>query len=74
MAALVLLGAPVVLGTLRGMLRGEFAADVVAMLAIVTAVALREPFAGLVIVLMQTGGELLDAYAEGRSSNAVREL
>ncbi len=74
MGALVLLGAPVVFGTLKGMLRGEFAADVVAMLAIVTAAVLREPFAGLVIVLMQTGGELLDAYAEGRASNAVREL
>ena len=74
MVALVLLGGPVVLETLRGMLRGEFAADVVAMLAIVTAVVLREPFAGLVIVLMQTGGELLDAYAEGRASDAVREL
>ena len=72
--ALVLLGGPVVLGTVRGMLKGNFAADVVAMLAIVTAVALREPFAGLVIVLMQTGGELLDAYAEGRASDAVREL
>jgi heavy metal translocating P-type ATPase len=74
MTALVLLGAPVVFQTIRGMLRGEFAADVVAMLAIVTAVVLREPFAGLVIVLMQTGGELLDAYAEGRASDAVREL
>jgi len=74
MTALVLLGAPVVWGTLRGMLRGDFAADVVAMLAIVVAVALRQPFAGLVIVLMQTGGELLDAYAEGRASDAVREL
>ncbi len=72
--ALVLLGAPVALRTLRGMLRGQFAADVVAMLAIVTAIALREPVAGLVIVLMQTGGELLERYAEGRASDAVREL
>ncbi|MBA3853832.1 MAG: heavy metal translocating P-type ATPase [Gemmatimonas sp.] len=73
-AALILLGAPVALRTLRGMLRGEFAADVVAMLAIVVAIALREPVAGLVIVLMQTGGELLERYAEGRASAAVREL
>lgn len=72
--ALVLLGAPVVLRTLRGMLRGNFAADVVAMLAIATAITLREPVAGLVIVLMQTGGELLERYAEGRASEAVREL
>lgn len=72
--ALILLGAPVAFRTLRGMLRGQFAADVVAMLAIVTAIALREPVAGLVIVLMQTGGELLETYAEGRASAAVREL
>jgi len=74
LGALVLLGAPVVLRTVRGLFRGEFAADVVAMLAIVTAVVLREPIAGLVIVLMQTGGELLERYAEGRASDAVREL
>ena len=73
-ASLVLLGAPVVVRTVAGMLRGHFAADVVAMLAIVTAVVLREPFAGLVIVLMQSGGELLERYAEGRASDAVREL
>ena len=74
LAALVLLGAPVVLRTVRGMLHGKFAADLVAMLAIVTAVVLGQPFAGLVIVLMQTGGELLERYAEGRASDAVREL
>ncbi len=72
--ALIILGAPVVFRTLRGMLRGNFAADVVAMLAIGTAIVLREPVAGLVIVLMQTGGELLERYAEGRASAAVREL
>lgn len=74
LTGLVLLGAPVAWRTIRGMLRGEFAADVVAMLAIVTAIVLREPIAGLVIVLMQTGGELLDRYAEGRASDAVRDL
>ena len=72
--ALVLTGAPVTWKTLRGLFGGHFAADVVVMLAIVTAVVLRQPIAGLVIVLMQTGGELLDAYAEGRASDAVREL
>jgi len=74
MTGLVFLGAPVAWRTIKGMLRGEFAADVVAMLAIVTAIVLLEPIAGLVIVLMQTGGELLERYAEGRASDAVREL
>ena len=71
---LVLTGLPVVVRTVRGMFRGHFASDVVATLAIVTAIALQQPIAGLVIVLMQTGGELLERYAEGRASAAVREL
>jgi heavy metal translocating P-type ATPase len=44
------------------------------MLAIVTALLLGEPLAGLIVVLMQTGGEALERYAEGRASEAVREL
>ena len=44
------------------------------MLAIVTALILGEPLAGLIVVLMQTGGEALEQYAEGRASEAVREL
>ena len=74
LGALILLGAPLVWRTIRGMLRGQFATDVVASLAIVTAIAMNQPFAGLVIVAMQRGGELLERYAEGRASNAVREL
>lgn len=74
MAGLLLTGAPVVWRTLRGALAGRFAADLVASLAIVAAVALDQPVAGLVIVLMQTGGEALERYAEGRASNAMRAL
>src|SRR5688572_15654094 len=71
---LVLAGAPLVWRTVRGMLRGHFATDVVASLAIVTAVILREPIAGLVIVLMQAGGEYLERYAARRASRALDEL
>jgi heavy metal translocating P-type ATPase len=74
MAALVLTGAPVVFQTLRAAMRGRFATDGVATLSIVGAVALGQPLAGLVIVLMQTGGEALERYAEGRASAAVRAL
>jgi heavy metal translocating P-type ATPase len=73
-AGLALTGAPVVWRTLRGIASGRFAADLVAMLAIVTALLLREPLAGLIVVLMQTGGEALERYAQGRASEAVREL
>lgn len=74
MAGLVVTGLPVVWRTLRGMVRGHFAADIVASLAIVAAVALSLPLPGLIVVLMQTGGEALERYAEGRASAAVRDL
>ena len=67
-------GVPIILRTLRGMLRGVFAADLVAALAIAGAMALDQPLAGLVVALMQTGGEALEHYAERRASQAVREL
>jgi heavy metal translocating P-type ATPase len=68
------IGLPVLLRTALGALRGRLAADLVAALAIVAAMVLDQPFAGLVIVLMQTGGEALEHYAERRASAAVREL
>ncbi len=67
-------GLPVVARTIRGIFRGVFAADLVASLSIVTAAIIYEPFAGLVIVLMQTGGEALEKFAERRASAAVSEL
>ncbi len=74
LVALVILGAPIVWDMLAAARRGSFATDIVAAAAIVTAILLREPLPGLVIVLMQTGGEALERYAEGRASAAVREL
>src|SRR5215831_10710404 len=74
MIGVIVLGAPIVFGTLRNALRGRFATDVVASLSIVGSVALDQPLAGLVIVLMQSGGEALERYAEGRASAAVRAL
>ncbi|HEX6628205.1 MAG TPA: heavy metal translocating P-type ATPase, partial [Gemmatimonadaceae bacterium] len=67
-------GFPVVWRTAQGVFRGKFAADVVASLSIVTAAVIGQPFAGLVIVLMQTGGEALEKFAERRASAAVSEL
>jgi heavy metal translocating P-type ATPase len=71
---LAITGSGIVWQTLRGALRGQFAADVVAALAICAAALLGQPVVGLVIVLMQSGGEALERYAEGRASNAVRAL
>jgi heavy metal translocating P-type ATPase len=71
---LALGGTPLVARTLWGMAHGRFAADVVAMLAIVGAVLFREPFAGAVIVLMQSGGEALEAYAMYRATASLEAL
>ena len=71
---LVLTGLPVVWRTLRGIASGRFAADLVATLAIAAALPLGQPLPGLIVVLMQTGGEALERYAQGRASEAVREL
>ena len=74
MIGLILLGLPVVIRTLRQALRGHFATDLIAMLAIAGAIALRQPLAGLMVVLMQTGGEALERFAVGRASRAIHEL
>ena len=74
MAGLIITSIPVLTATVRGMLRGLFAADLVAALAVITSVLLGQPVVGLVIVLMQSGGESLERYAEGKASKALREL
>lgn len=71
---LVVTGLPLAWRTVRLALTGRFATDVVATLAVLTAIVLAEPLAGLIIVVMQTGGEALERYAEGRASDAVRAL
>jgi len=71
---LVLGGAPTVLKTIQKMLKGNFAADVVAMLAIITAVIMHEYFAGVIIVIMQSGGEALENYSLRRASSTLEQL
>src|SRR5690606_10677933 len=51
--ALIVAGAPVVFRTILGALRGQWAADVVASMAIAGTALLNEPIAGIEVVLMQ---------------------
>ena len=74
MVALLASGAPLVWRTVRGMARGRFDTDIVATLSIVTAALLQQPIAGLVIVLMQRGGEWLERYAARRATRAIQAL
>jgi heavy metal translocating P-type ATPase len=74
MITLIVGGAPIALQTLKGMLKGRFASDIVAMLAIITAIIMEQAFAGAVVVLMQSGGEALEAYGLRRASSSLAEL
>lgn len=73
-ATLVIGGIPVVVDTVKGMLKRHFASDIVAMLAILAALALNDAFPGIIIVLMQTGGKALEDYAYKRASSSLDEL
>ena len=58
-------------GMVRDMLRGHWGLDILAVTAIVATVAVGEYIAALLVVLMLTGGEALEDYANRR---AKREL
>jgi len=74
MVGLVLTGLPVLVRTTIGVIHGKLAADLVAALAIVTALILGQPLPGLIVVMMQTGGEAMERFAERRATEAVRAL
>src|SRR4051812_44582512 len=74
MVGLIVCAVPIVWRTLRDCLRGRFATDIVATLAIVGAIAIQIPMAGLIVVLMLRGGERLEEFARGRASRAVHAL
>lgn len=73
-ATLLIGGAPIVLQTIRGMLKGVFASDIVALLAIVTAAILGQAFAGAVVVLMQSGGEAIENYGLKKATSSLEHL
>src|SRR4051794_3134394 len=74
MVGLLLSAGPIVFRTLRDARQKRFATDIVAAIAIVGAIILELPVAGLVVVLMLEGGAALERYAEGKASEAVRLL
>ncbi len=74
LAVLIATGSIVVWRTVRDAIHGRWAADIIASLSIATAAVMDQPLPGLIVVIMQTGGEALERFAEGRASDAVRAL
>ena len=71
---LVVGGVPILFETIKGMFRGHFASDIVAMLAISTAIVTNEAFPGVIIVIMQSGGKALEDYAFRKATSSLDEL
>lgn len=61
-------------GMVRELLRGHAGLDILAVTAIVSAVLVGEPWAAIIVVLMLTGGEALEDYAESRSKRELTAL
>lgn len=72
--ALVGGGIPLVWELARGAMRGEFGSDLLAGMSIVTSALIGEPLAGVIVVLMLSGGQVLESYAIKRASSALELL
>ncbi len=65
---------PLIWGMIEDVRSGKYGIDILAATAIITSVLLREYWAGMVIVLMLTGGEALEDYAEARAKIELSSL
>jgi cation transport ATPase len=74
LAVLTLGGIPLVYQLTIKLLRGDFGADLLAGLSIVTAVVLDEYLAGSLVVLMLSGGTALEHYAVRKASSVLQAL
>ena len=71
---LVLGGMPLVFGLLQDLFSGRFGADLLAGISIVTSVLLGEYLAGVLVVLMLSGGEALESRAVRRAGDVLEAL
>lgn len=65
---------PLLWGMIQDIRSGTYGVDILAATAIITAIIMQEYWAGMVIVLMLTGGESLENYAEHRARKELDAL
>lgn len=65
---------PLLWRMIQDLRNGTYGVDILAVTAIITAVIMQEYWAAVVIVLMLTGGESLEDFAEHRAGRELREL
>ncbi|MEI6707666.1 MAG: heavy metal translocating P-type ATPase [Methylococcales bacterium] len=73
-AVLILGGLPLLYQLLAKLIHGDFGADLLAGLSIVTAICLHEYLAGSLVVLMLSGGAALETYAIRKASSVLEAL
>jgi len=74
LAVLIVGGAPLIFDFLRKGVAGQFGADLLAGISIVTSLVLGEYLAGSIVVLMLSGGTALEQYATRRASAVLSAL
>lgn len=65
---------PLLWGMVQDVRDGQYGVDILAATAIIASVLLGEYWAGMIVVLMLTGGEALEDYAEHRAKTEVDAL
>ncbi len=74
LAVILFGGIPLAFQILKKMLKGDFGADMLAILAIATGAWLGEYLASALIILMLSGGQALEAYAMRKASSVLSAL
>ena len=65
-------GAPIVLGAIKAVLSKNFNVDFLASIAIVSSVIVREFIAAAIVVIMLTGGEMLEDYGSEKPPQPLK--
>lgn len=73
-ALLIIGGIPITIEIAKALWKGHFGADVIALLAIATAFIMGQYLAGMVIVLMLSGGRALEDFALSRAKKELTSL
>ena len=74
LTVLCLGGLPLIYQLIRKLIKGDFGADLLAGISIITAVLLDEYLAGSLVVLMLSGGTALEQYAVRKASSVLEAL
>lgn len=72
--AIIIGGIPSIFHIILKLLKGDLGADLLAAIALITAVILNQYLAGVIIILMVSSGQALEAYAMRKASSVLLAL